>query len=790
MKAVKVRDWLGELHGAGRAEDLDKFQGIVAEMAKAGPDLEGEACRIAGEYFEGGEIWSADLYSMEVREKAEARWEAAERAKVTPLFCAPIPPKREGEVDCTQVEVPPVAVVKLVRRENEVQLKIEAEPEPAVPEPAKAEAEEAGLAGLVEELREKAEARAKPDEDGPKGDAGGGEEAYVEDGENRAEDIRRRLWRVKEALGWVKFEGMEEKVGGVLWRLSEGNMEIGCSVWIEWLKKNGCDEEEGRRRWRAGFDDVGRVDELYGIAQRRGWRFPVAQNLNRLEEMAGRVEGALVRVGADVYQVAGGLVRPVTVEVDASKGRKTRIARLVKIEGAFLKAELSRYVDFFSWKKEGGERSPIGPPVDVVSAVLSRYGRWEFPRVAGIICAPTLRRDGSVLAKEGWDLATELLVMGPLPEMPTLADRPTRKEAERAVKLLDEGLLGAFPFVDGASRSAAMSGLISPVVRAALGCVPMHASTAPAAGTGKSFLWDLAAGIAIGDAMPVIATGADLVEMGKRLDAQVIAGMSLLSIDNVTRPIGGDELCQLIERPSYIPRVLGKSEMKERRNCWGIYATGNNLRLKDDVTRRTLLVRLDAGVERPELRVFKRNPLAEVLRDRGLYLWAVLTVVRAYMAAGMPGRLNPIGDPFAEWSDLVRSALVWLGYEDCVATMEAVRENDPSRQARVAMFQAMVNAYGAGPEGRRQASQMVTDAKNGGFSKPGTSLLDAKRSVEAVNLKAAIIGYTDNRLDGKYLGNKLYTDLNAIADGLCLRRLYDSHTKVNHWYVEAPGAGQ
>ena len=40
-------------------------------MAKVRPDLEGEACRIAGEYFDGGEIWTADLYWMEVREKAE-----------------------------------------------------------------------------------------------------------------------------------------------------------------------------------------------------------------------------------------------------------------------------------------------------------------------------------------------------------------------------------------------------------------------------------------------------------------------------------------------------------------------------------------------------------------------------------------------------------------------------------------------------------------------------------------------------------------------------------------------
>jgi hypothetical protein len=41
------------------------------------------------------------------------------------------------------------------------------------------------------------------------------------------------------------------------------------------------------------------------------------------------------------------------------------------------------------------------------------------------------------------------------------------------------------------------------------------------------------------------------------------------------------------------------------------------------------------------------------------YIWAALTVVLAYRAAGLPGKLPGIGDPFEEWSDNVRSA--WSG---------------------------------------------------------------------------------------------------------------------------------
>jgi hypothetical protein len=54
----------------------------------------------------------------------------------------------------------------------------------------------------------------------------------------------------------------------------------------------------------------------------------------------------------------------------------------------------------------------------------------------------------------------------------------------------------------------------------------------------------------------------------------------------------------------------------------------------------------------------------------------------------------------------------------------------------------------------------------------------------ASDLKATIIQYTQNSLDARYLGNKLGTDKNKIAGGLCLRTKYDSHRKVNCWYVE------
>jgi putative DNA primase/helicase len=616
---------------------------------------------------------------------------------------------------------------------------------------------------------------------------------YVEDDTNAANNILRKLWRLQSALEKIEpSQANIQLVGSVLWRMSELNRSQGEVVWMYWLSfKNKFHKEKAQEYWNAGFDKAPfrSVEAIYRQAQSVGWRYPIAQNLNKLEEMVERTEQALVRAGAEIYQNRDRLVRPVRVRMLAAppagsiKTRTTTVATLEKISEPWLKSVTTRYVDFFKWKRE--HREGIGVPPDVAKAMLSRFGLWKFPTVTGIITAPTLRPDGTILAKEGWDQETGLLLLGPIPPMPPIADEPTRDDARKAIGILD-ALLDEFPFVDRrGGRSAALSGLITPVVRGALKCVPAHSVSAPEAGTGKSYYADLASGIASGDAMPIIATG-NREELEKRIDAQVLAGIANWSLDNVTMPIGGDAICQAIERPLYGARILGKTETKTVRNTWSIYINGNALKIKNDATRRILRINLDAKQEKPEYRKFKGNPYAEVLRDRGKYLWAVLTVVRAYIVADKPGRLPWIGEPFSAWSDLVRSALVWLDYEDPYITTEATRDNDPDRQSRAAMLQAILSAYGGDPEEARTASEMIEDAQRGAILPlhDGATYRDAQWSDYAKNLKDAIESYLNARVTAQHLGNKFGKDEGRITDGLKLCSTYNTKRKINLWYVE------
>jgi hypothetical protein len=52
-----------------------------------------------------------------------------------------------------------------------------------------------------------------------------------------------------------------------------------------------------------------------------------------------------------------------------------------------------------------------------------------------------------------------------------------------------------------------------------------------------------------GERAPVLTAGRNEEETEKRLVAALLSGQTIISIDNVNGQLGGDFLCQIIERP-------------------------------------------------------------------------------------------------------------------------------------------------------------------------------------------------------------------------------------------------
>ena len=424
-----------------------------------------------------------------------------------------------------------------------------------------------------------------------------------------------------------------------------------------------------------------------------------------LSGVADRGEQVLREAGVPLYQRAGKLVRAVTEEVEAAQGRKTRVAQFCMIDVVYMRDLLSRNAN---WQKFDSRRNrwvAANPPPDVAATIMSRTGEWGFATVVGVVSTPTMRPDGSLMMNAGYDPATRLLLVDP-PPMPDIPDQPTREDAFEALRLL-ESLLIEFPLVDDVARSVALSGLITPVVRGAFLVAPMHVARAPVAASGKSFLFDVVSAIAIGQRMPVMAAGRTEEETEKRLGAALLAGQPLISIDNVNGELTSDALCQIIERPVVDVRILGRSE-RVRIEARGttMFCTGNNIVLVGDLCRRSLTATLDPKIERPELREFVGDPVETVLADRGKYVAACLTLCRAYIVAGRPGRAKPLAS-FEGWSDVVRSALIWLGKADPVDSIELARTEDPELGELGDLLSTWSAALGVGYEYRCKLQEVI-----------------------------------------------------------------------------------
>ena len=123
----------------------------------------------------------------------------------------------------------------------------------------------------------------------------------------------------------------------------------------------------------------------------------------------------------------------------------------------------------------------------------------------------------------------------------------------------------------------------------------------------------------------------------------------------------------------------------------------DNLTIAGDMTTRTLISRLDAGMEQPETRRFVVDLKVEVPRRRPEIVAAGLTILRAFIAASRPGLndLEPFGR-FEDWSNLVRGALVWLGEPDPCSTRSFIAEHDSVRADLGALVAAWRDCVGVG----------------------------------------------------------------------------------------------
>ena len=165
----------------------------------------------------------------------------------------------------------------------------------------------------------------------------------------------------------------------------------------------------------------------------------------------------------------------------------------------------------------------------------------------------------------------------------------------------------------------------------------------------------------------------------KRLLALLIEGMPIVVIDNVERPLVSDALCSILTEPMYSDRLLGVSQISRvPTNCM-FCATGNNVILQGDLTKRALICGIDPQCEHPEERDFAVDLHEYVPAHRGELVAAALTIPMAYTGdwpKSLQLGLKPFGR-FEAWSRWCREPLVWLDMPDPCLSRRAIENRDP-----------------------------------------------------------------------------------------------------------------
>jgi hypothetical protein len=405
-----------------------------------------------------------------------------------------------------------------------------------------------------------------------------------------------------------------------------------------------------------------------------------------LRELVGQVAALLRDRSGRVFRRDGHLVRIETLQEAVREGGVVRHPGAVAIRTAtpgWLAIEASAIGAFMA--PRGKAMVPVAPSEALMARLGHAVDETGLPELVGVSMTPTLTCD-----RPGYDAGKKLLLAFPPDMFPPAPPAPDRRAAEAALDRLRRPLR-AFPFATPVSRAVALSAMLSGVVRGEMETCPLHAIDAPTPGTGKTKLAEIIGLLATGATPSGLSFSADREEMEKRLVGVLRVGDPVLLIDNISAPLEGDLLCQMMTSATVRARVLGSSDVIQMQARTLVVATGNNIAVRGDMVRRTVMCRLDAQMQNPEHRHFDFDAVQEVRAARPQLVVDALTVLRAYMAAGEPDRPQALGS-FEDWS-LIRGALIWLGEADPAESRESVAASDDTLEQRFEVLDALLACF-------------------------------------------------------------------------------------------------
>ncbi|MSQ35344.1 MAG: DUF3854 domain-containing protein [Dehalococcoidia bacterium] len=390
---------------------------------------------------------------------------------------------------------------------------------------------------------------------------------------------------------------------------------------------------------------------------------------------------------------------------------ETGAHRVRAISEAAMRLRLSEAADVFT---TGDTERAVTPPKAIIEGVMA-HPNPGFPPLVSLSALPFLRPDGVLVQTAGYDAATGVYLAVPdelanlnIPANPTQAERDQARDV-----VLD--VICDFPFVGDADRANVLSLPLEALTRALFGISPMHIFDKPQRGTGASLLADVFAVIVTGRPSAGANYTGDEAELRKVITSALMPSPTLISFDNAEGRISSPVLSKVLTSLVWGDRILGTQREVALPNRTSWMLNGNNLQIAGDVGRRSVLTRLNAGVERPYLRpseTFRHPDLLEYVRaHRGAIVAAFATLVTAWQAAGRPRGPRVALGGFQTFADICGGILAHAGIPGFLSNAIDLYEQAEGENDELAGFAAKWASLWPSPTSVAQAVSAMSNSE-------------------------------------------------------------------------------
>jgi hypothetical protein len=334
------------------------------------------------------------------------------------------------------------------------------------------------------------------------------------------------------------------------------------------------------------------------------------------------------------------------------------------------------------WEKYDGRAKKVircEPSDRIVKMLLKGDGHSLMRPLKGLARQPFFRRsDHQLVTSPGYDPVSMIYAAFDASEF-TLPE-PTRENAMDALRQLKH-LVHEFHFDNDTDRSAALCAMLTAAIRPSLPLAPAFNISASQPGSGKSYLGAVIAPFA-GPGLPLnVSYPTTAEEATKAIQSFLLGQPPVIMFDDMqTNWIPHGALNRMLTSETITDRLLGTSRSVTVSTASLFMGTGNNVEPIRDMCRRVVTIYLNAKTDSPVTLSYNFRPAEMVRQDRGRYVSAALTIIRAWHADGCPKADIPNITSYERWSDLCRQPLVWLGQADPAASLLRQVESDPDAE--------------------------------------------------------------------------------------------------------------